>query len=180
MAPPMVMSMPRATKFRPDFASKATFIPRRASTMLTLEARIAGRIPVIMLRTTPTTTESMTISWEITGLTLSSPVPNSPARYMATPCPKAKPPMKPRTPPMIPWNRFSMIMDWKIPFRFSPTALRTPVWNSRSSTLMSWTLVISKTPVSIIRKPSAVRIVLSSGIMNPARSKNCSRAEVTW
>ena len=81
---------------------------------------------------------------------------------------------------MIPWNRFSIIMDWKIPLRFSPTARRTPVWNSRSSTLMSWTLVIRRMPVSVTRKPSEVRIVLSSWIMNDAMSKNCRRAEVTW
>ena len=83
-------------------------------------------------------------------------------------------------PPMIPWKRFSMIMDWKIPLRFSPTARKTPVWNSLSSTLMSWTLVISRMPVSVIRKANADRIVPSSEIMNPARSKKLRRAEVTW
>ena len=81
MVPPIVMIIPMVTRFRPDFASKAIFIPLRASTIFTREARRAGRIPVIMLRTTPVIRDRMTTSWEITGWTLSSPVPNSPARY---------------------------------------------------------------------------------------------------
>ena len=60
--PATTPNTPSSTKLRPDFSSNELLMPLSASTTLTLDALIAGKIPVIIPSATPKITDKSTTS----------------------------------------------------------------------------------------------------------------------